>query len=374
VSERNEKIAELERFKEVAKAKQLESEVGGLKAAIKSQTQIIGLNDNELNDSLVEVEKVRLECLQLKRDLQAAEEEALRHMEIRQSLEQENHRLGTELMARSKTASERAKPLETAARGRGTTSLSIERARAGMTRPETTSAMRIRRRKQEVRNKEFSRVFTATGDRRPPSSGAALPVEGGSAITLDEAFIIPIHAPALPVQGGRQVGQSLISASGLVDGGLGQTSPDGRLGSAGVTWGQSRDGSRVLSPMQRMPSALKKSRRGSASTPLNMASGSGSGLGPGGGGGSWTDGGNTTPGVQRGQEGVMMEGSPEPQTPGSPVHNPNGSSVFADEEEERPKSKAKKKGKMRRTGSTLNAPGSLFLGSGLGLKKSASYQ
>jgi len=360
VSERNEKIAEMERFKEAAKAKQLESEVGGLKAAVKSQTQIIGLNDVELHHSLAEVQEIRMECINLKKSLLKSEEDVLHHVESRRDLEQEVHRLGTELMMQSTTASERTRPLSTAAKGDGGMSLGEERARAGMTRPETTSAARIRRRTAVIKSREasraFSRAFTSTGGRRDESG-----------VTLDEAFIIPIHTRKDDVKGGRMVGQSLISVEGVVDGGLGQTSPDGRAMTANgnVTWGESRgslvsQGGTVLSPLQRMPSALKKSRKGSATSDRNQ--------------------GMSTESEIFGVESVelacatgnmngvmMMAGTRSLEEMGS------GGGSSGERGEETPirlgNAEKKKKPKLKR-GKSLNIPGSLFLGSGLGLKKS----
>jgi hypothetical protein len=349
VSERNEKIAEFERFKEVAKAKQLESEVGGLKAAVKSQTQIIGLNDYELNASLAEVELVRSECNKLKKQLLDAEEQVLHHVEVRRELEQECHRLGTELMVQSKTATERTRPLITAQSGRGSVSLSLEKARSGMTRPETTSAARIRRRAQTVKSREFSRVFTSQGAARSASAGGF--GAGSGSLTLDEAFVIPIYGTKQEVRGGRQVGLSLVSADGVVDGGLGQTSPDGRLGSAGVSWGDARGslqsqggGARTLSPMpgspmQRMPSALKKTR---------SAGGVGGAIMDEGGLGGVEDSAILFGG------GSSFEMAPEDNN----MRDTRAATADPIKKTRRPKSR------------TLNVPGSLFLGSGLGLKKS----
>ncbi|GMH80458.1 hypothetical protein TL16_g08556 [Triparma laevis f. inornata] len=128
-SERNEKLAEFHRFKEFNAKNTLESQVNGLEAAIKSQTMIISANDVELNASLQEIEGVRLESARLKKELMEKSEEVLHHVEIRTELEQECHRLQTEMMVMARTHSDRTRPLSTAAAGKAGVSLSIERAR-----------------------------------------------------------------------------------------------------------------------------------------------------------------------------------------------------------------------------------------------------
>ena len=365
-SERNEKLAEFHRFKEFNARNTLESQVNGLEAAIKSQTKIISLNDSELNASLQEIEEVRLESAKLKKELQEKSDEVLHHVEIRTELEQECHRLQTEMMVMARTHSDRTRPLSTAAAGKAGISLSMERARSGKTRPETTSAARIRRRAQTIRNREFSRTFTTSrGGSRGASRGGSRggggllalmppgsPVAKG-ALTLDEAFIIPIDADPVDRHARSLPNTSIISTNGLIDGGLGQTSPDGRLGTASVTFGSSEvlDGKSSPEPRGRLPSAIKKTRRGStpsqtsSSTPTgrnidrafgNMSLDQSSSLetfgGGGGGGGGGGDGGD----------------------------NYNDSDPFHVKLEKR---------KKHRERTTLNTPGSLFLGSGLGLRK-----
>ena len=159
---KNEKIAEFHRFKEVAAANQLDSRVSGLEAAVRSQKSIISANDSELHASLIEIESVKLESQRLKRELTSKDDEVLHHAEVRAHLENECHRLQTELMVMATTASERSRPLSTASSGRSMPSLSHERAIMGRTRPETTSEARIRRRKKDLERKMLKERETKT--------------------------------------------------------------------------------------------------------------------------------------------------------------------------------------------------------------------
>ena len=106
-SERNERLAEFSRFQVTEKASILETKVGGLEAAVKSQTKIIALNDVELNSSLAEIEVVKLESQRLKNEILKRDDKISHHVEIRKDLEMECHRLTTELMATAQTHSER---------------------------------------------------------------------------------------------------------------------------------------------------------------------------------------------------------------------------------------------------------------------------
>ncbi len=344
-SERNEKIAEFERFKEVANAKKLESEVGGLKAAVKSQQTIIQENDLQYNELLEETEEVRNECDKVKEQLRLKEEEVLHHAEIRHELEIECHRLQTELMISARTASERSRPLSTAMKGRGTISLSIERAREGKTRPETTSSARIRRRAQTVRSREFSRTCTQIAARGSTAGSATRPRHGTpgtpggrGTITLDEAFIIPMSAGAQS----RQSGRALTS----VLGDLGNTSPTNRPGTNSVTFGESTTSTATPISGTRLPSAMKKSRLRSA---------------------------DAAPGEGLGETSEVVS-APE-------VVSPVQGQFLASESFDDLKTSSGsgdlgksdpfhvKLNKMKKKRGTLNVPGSLFLGSGLGLKK-----
>ncbi|GMH73441.1 hypothetical protein TrRE_jg9356, partial [Triparma retinervis] len=367
-SEKNEKIAEFSRFQVVEKANVLESKVGGLEAAVKSQTKIIALNDVELNASLAEIEAVKLESQRLKNDILQKDDVILHHVEIRKDLELECHRLKTELMITAQTASERSRPLSTAASGHAGISLSMERAKSGKTRPETTSAARIRRRAQTVRNREFSRTFTATSTNRSSTAGSRRggrkailpPGTPKNAITLDEAFIIPIQAS--PMDRSNKVGTSLLDSNGDI--GLGRSSP-GRLNSASVTFGQSQvfDGLRGTTPLTpgghgRLPSAMKKTREGSRSssndTPAphqdaeNTHSFNNLSLD------DSSFGGNNDVGFGSSLEIGGLPASRE----NSQTENLKKSDPFHVKLEKRRKARKQ-----------LNVPGSLFLGSGLGLRK-----
>ena len=258
----------------------------------------------------------------------------------------------------------RSRPLSTAASGHAGISLSMERAKSGKTRPETTSLARIRRRAQAVRNRDFSRVFTATSTGR---SSTANSTRGGSrgrgrllppgtpsnAITLDEAFIIPIHPSPMER---TNIGTSLLDADGEV--GLGRTSP-GRLNSASVTFGQSKvfDGLTGTAPSPvyggRLPSAMKKSRDGSRSSQSQSLHDE-----------NTNNLNNLSISTNNGNDGIGF-GSSLDSSMGAPATSE------IDDDDRRKKSdpfhiKLENRRKARKQ---LNTTGSLFLGSGLGLRK-----
>ena len=254
-------------------------------------------------------------------------------------------------MVCAQTHSERSTPLVMAASGKAGISLSLERARIGKTRPETTSATRIRRRAQTVRSREFSKVFTETSGRASTAGAAdfrsrnlnsrgksrlsrgASPVRG--ALTLDEAFVIPINAPPMMRQGIDNFGGDAT----------------GRLGTSSVTFGDSKvlDGLAGTAPSPtnrgRLPSAMRKSRGGGSSR-----------------GGS-SGGGNS---LQYNENNNVLSNNGS----GS-FDNGFGSSQEIDDcnSSRRGAKKKKKKGASMRS---LACDGSLFLGSGLGLRKSVT--
>ena len=341
-SERNEKLAEFERFREVAKASRLEDQLTGLSSTIATQQKVIKMNDDELADTLQEIETVRLENLRLHRVVQQREEEVLHHVEIRSDLERECHRLETALMVTSKTASDKSRPLLTASKGGGTPSLMYEKATAGKTRPETASDARIRRRTLALRNREFSETFTQGG-----GGGASGFGGGGSAITLDEAFIIPINARKLQSMEPR--GTPFADAS----------SASGRLGTANsVTFGESRGGMGQGSPGERRPSALRPTRLGNNNNKLigfgEQENSENSGHG------------HHHQQQRHGDNALRMSYSApglEQLEAGDDNNNFGNSQTLPLEGD------GKRKVKRPATTTTLNVPGSLFLGSGLGLRK-----
>jgi len=408
-SEKNEKIAEFHRFKEVSTASSLESVVSGLEATVRSQDMIIKTNDVELNASLQEIEAVKLESQRLKRELIEKDDDILHHAEVRAHLENECHRLQTELMVSATTNTERSRPLSTASSGRGMPSLSHERAMMGRTRPETTSEARIRRRKDELdrqrrrtagaasgrswvggggtgdgggRDFSFSRVFTTTdgkvattGSRGGMGSGRGKDDlfnsrgggrdggglrGGGSAgiggtVTLDEAFIIPIQAPNLDGENmrARTASSELLGHQGIYANrdGISRGESRRKPGTASVRFGTDRElgpGNSVTSTGQRLPSAMKKKR----------------GIG-GEAGGTGSQGSNEfdlTNGTVDDSLTLTAGSSDEFATINNNNNNNSGNFQFDQNgigtpSKRRPKSK------------TLNVPGSLFLGSGLGLKK-----
>ena len=183
-------------------------------------------------------------------------------------------------MVSATTASERSRPLSTASSGKGTSSLSHERAMYGRTRPETTSEARIRRRAanlEKSRNKDFSlsRVFTTTDGRIGTTGNRIRSSSENANVTLDEAFIIPIHAKHIDENSrARTATAEMTGAQGVYSSGGEGFSPP-KPGTASVRFGQDKvfkkeDSISMFSNSlnsdngggRKLPSAMRKKRSG----------------------------------------------------------------------------------------------------------------